>query len=161
MALTDEDKVWFTAQLAAALGSERENTAAMFAHEREYIDTKFAAEREYIDSRFAQEREHTDAMFAQEREYTAAMFAREREHTDAMFAQERESVAKLLAEVMRREREITNAALEHLETRLLTAFHQWASPMEMRARSHAAALRALDVELESVSERVKKLEDPK
>lgn len=34
--------------------------------------------------------------------------------------------------------------LERVETRLLTEFHKWASPVELRARSHAAALRAMD-----------------
>jgi hypothetical protein len=47
-----------------------------------------------------------------------------------------------------------------VETALLTEFHKWASPMEMRARSHAAALRALDLEVEAVAERVTKLERP-
>ena len=51
--------------------------------------------------------------------------------------------------------------LEALETRLLTEFHKWASPTEMRLRSHSATLRALDLELESVSDRVKILEERK
>ena len=50
--------------------------------------------------------------------------------------------------------------LERLETKLLTAFHNWASPMEARARSHAAMLRALDLEVEQFDERLKKLEPP-
>lgn len=48
--------------------------------------------------------------------------------------------------------------LERVETTLLTEFHKWASPVEMRQRSHTAALRAIDVEVESLQERVKKLE---
>jgi hypothetical protein len=48
--------------------------------------------------------------------------------------------------------------LESVETRLLTEFHKWASPVELRVRSHAA-LRAMDVEMESLAERVKKLEE--
>lgn len=48
--------------------------------------------------------------------------------------------------------------LEKLETTLLTEFHKWASPLEMRQKSHAAAIRALDIEVESVSDRVNKLE---
>jgi hypothetical protein len=39
-----------------------------------------------------------------------------------------------------------NARIEHVETNLLTEFHKWASPVEMRVRSHSAALRALDLE---------------
>ena len=48
--------------------------------------------------------------------------------------------------------------LERVETALLTEFHKWASPVEMRVRSHSAALRAIDIELEAVDDRVKKLE---
>jgi len=50
--------------------------------------------------------------------------------------------------------------LERVETSLLTEFHKWASPMETRQRSHSAALRALDVEMEAIADRVKKLEKP-
>ena len=49
--------------------------------------------------------------------------------------------------------------LERVETRLLTAFHSWASPNERRQRSHAVTLRALDETVESLEDRVKKLEE--
>jgi hypothetical protein len=45
--------------------------------------------------------------------------------------------------------------LEKVETTLLTEFHKWGSPVELRQRSHAAALRALDAEIESLSDRVR------
>jgi hypothetical protein len=48
--------------------------------------------------------------------------------------------------------------LERLETRLLTEFQKWASPSEARARTHAAAIRALDLEMEGLDDRVKKLD---
>jgi hypothetical protein len=48
--------------------------------------------------------------------------------------------------------------VERIETSLLTEFHKWASPVEARQRSHTAALRAFDLEMESLSDRVKKLE---
>jgi hypothetical protein len=48
--------------------------------------------------------------------------------------------------------------LEKVETTLLTESHKWASPVELRQRSHAAALRALDAEVESLSDRLKNLE---
>jgi hypothetical protein len=51
------------------------------------------------------------------------------------------------------------AQLERVETALLTEFHKWASPVEMRVRSHSAALRAIDLEVEAVSDRVTKLEN--
>ncbi len=41
-----------------------------------------------------------------------------------------------------------SARIEKTETALLTEFHKWASPVEMRQRTHAAALRAIDAEME-------------
>jgi hypothetical protein len=51
-----------------------------------------------------------------------------------------------------------NGKIEKIETTLLTEFHKWASPAEMRLRSHSATLRALDIEMESLADRVGKLE---
>ena len=51
--------------------------------------------------------------------------------------------------------------LERVETNLLTEFHKWAAPVELRQRSHSAAIRAVDVEMESLVDRIKKLEDEK
>ena len=48
--------------------------------------------------------------------------------------------------------------IERVETALLTEFHKWASPLEMRMRSHSAAMRAFDAELEAIDDRVKRLE---
>jgi hypothetical protein len=50
--------------------------------------------------------------------------------------------------------------IERLETSLLTEFHKWASPMDARMRTHNAAIRALDLEMESLNDRVKNLEQP-
>jgi hypothetical protein len=44
--------------------------------------------------------------------------------------------------------------LEKAETTLPTEFHKCASPVELRQKSHAAALRALDAEVESISDRL-------
>ncbi len=54
-----------------------------------------------------------------------------------------------------------DAKIEHVETALLTEFHKWASPAEMRARTHAAAIRTIDLEMEVLTERVEKLEGKK
>jgi hypothetical protein len=51
--------------------------------------------------------------------------------------------------------------IERTETTLLTEFHKWASPVELRQRSHSAAMRAFDAELEAVSDRVTNLEGRK
>jgi hypothetical protein len=52
----------------------------------------------------------------------------------------------------------TKQDLERVETTLLTEFHKWASPAEARAKSHTATLRAIDLEVEALTERVQKLE---
>lgn len=48
--------------------------------------------------------------------------------------------------------------LHNVETRLLTEFQRWASPVDARLKSHTATLRALDVEMEAVADRLAKLE---
>jgi hypothetical protein len=50
------------------------------------------------------------------------------------------------------------AEIEKVETKLLTAFHEWASPVDARLRAHTATLRALDLEQEAQDARLKKLE---
>ena len=65
-----------------------------------------------------------------------------------------EQIATIAAAAERR----LNARIEQVETSLLPAFHKWASPVEMRVRSHAAAIRALDAEQEFQADRLSKLE---
>lgn len=50
--------------------------------------------------------------------------------------------------------EVLDERLERAETKLLTAFHQWASPIEARLRTHAATLRAMDPEMEALDDRM-------
>ncbi len=61
-------------------------------------------------------------------------------------------------ERLEEERQWVVERIEKLETTLLTEFHKWASPIDLRQRTHAAALRALDAEVESLSDRPKNLE---
>ena len=42
------------------------------------------------------------------------------------------------------------ARIEKVETALLTEFHNWASPVITRLRSHSDALRTLDLEVEAL-----------
>jgi hypothetical protein len=58
----------------------------------------------------------------------------------------------------RRTSQAIAAAIEAMETKLLTAFHSWASPVEQKLRTHREALRALDLQIEEIAGRVKKLE---
>ena len=47
---------------------------------------------------------------------------------------------------------------ERVETKLLTEFHKWSSPTEARNRTISAALHAIDMEMEALTDRVKTLE---
>lgn len=48
--------------------------------------------------------------------------------------------------------------LHAMETKLLTEFPKWAAPNEARQRTHTAAIRAIDLEMEALTDRVTKLE---
>ena len=66
-----------------------------------------------------------------------------------------------MEERMNARMEELDARIERVETNLLTEFHKWASPTDMRIRSHSATLRALDLEMEALADRVKKIENGK
>jgi len=69
-----------------------------------------------------------------------------------------EQLQQHLHQHLQAERLWVREQLEKVETTLLTEFHKWASPQEMRQRTHAAAIRALDAEVELLADRVTKLE---
>jgi hypothetical protein len=56
------------------------------------------------------------------------------------------------------DKERISVRFNKVETTLLNQFHKCVSPVELRQRSHAAALRPLDGEVESLSDRLKNLE---
>jgi hypothetical protein len=72
------------------------------------------------------------------------------ERIEALRSELIECIEALRAELIERN--------EKTETTLLTEFHKCASPVELRQRSHAAAMRAFDAELQAVSDRVTKIE---
>jgi X-X-X-Leu-X-X-Gly heptad repeat protein len=53
----------------------------------------------------------------------------------------------------------TVEAVRDVETALLTEFHKWSSPVEMRIRTHASAMRPLDLQIEAIADRVTRLEE--
>ena len=63
-----------------------------------------------------------------------------------------------LIEMEERLKAYVNERCEEVETKLLTGFHAWASPMEARHRTISAALRAIDLEMEANAALAKKLE---
>ena len=64
-------------------------------------------------------------------------------------------IANQIATQIAESEERLSARIEKTETTLLTEFHKWASPVEMRQRTHAAALLAIDAEMGALSDRVK------
>ncbi len=56
-----------------------------------------------------------------------------------------------IAEEFREDRNRITEEIRTVETSLLTEFHKWASPSEARQRTHAAALRAIYLEMEALS----------
>jgi hypothetical protein len=63
-----------------------------------------------------------------------------------------------LIEMEERLKGYVNERGEQVETKLLTEFHKWVSPAEARNRTISAAPRAIDLEMEAIDDRVKKLE---
>jgi len=63
-----------------------------------------------------------------------------------------------ISEQLENDRRWMSEQLENLETKLLTEFHKWASPIDARLRTHTAAIRAVDLEMEALQERISKLE---
>jgi uncharacterized phage protein gp47/JayE len=92
----------------------------------------------------------------------AALIAAAEQRTVQAIATAEERTVQAIAVAVQAEikasEERTNARIEHVETALLTEFQKWASPNEARLRTHTATLRAIDLEMEYLSDRLKKLE---
>ena len=52
----------------------------------------------------------------------------------------------------------SNQRAEHIETKLLTEFHKWASPLESRLNTHRHWFYEVDAEVELLKHRLQKLE---
>ena len=89
------------------------------------------------------------------------MDAELKQHLIGMEERLKSSVIELKGSVIEMEQRLkgyVNERCEQVETKLLTEFHKWASPAEARHRTISAALRAIDLEMEAIDDRVKKLE---
>jgi hypothetical protein len=105
---------------------------SLTSEDRQWISQQLGEQRQWISQQLGEQRQWISQQFEEERQWTNRQIERVE--------------SRLLAE------------LERVETRLLTEFHKWASPSEARARTHAAAIRALDLEMEQLSDRMDKLE---
>lgn len=64
--------------------------------------------------------------------------------------EDKQWISEQIAASEQRVTERLTERLERVETNLLTEFHKWASPVEMRQRTHSAAIRAIDAEMEAL-----------
>jgi len=76
---------------------------------------------------------------------------------DDHFAQMRGEVAQIRSKIAEAEERL-DAKIEAAETRLLTAFRNWAQTCEVRARGTSLAVREFEERLGMIEERVAKLE---
>jgi hypothetical protein len=76
----------------------------------------------------------------------------------SLTTEDKDWITEQLRVYLLEDRSRTTEEIRRVETSLLTEFHKWASPSEARQRTHAAALRAIDLEMEALSERVTKIE---
>jgi DNA anti-recombination protein RmuC len=93
-----------------------------------HVDERFEAISRHVDERFEAISRHVDERF---------------EHVDERF----ESISRHFEE-----------RLENTETKLLTAFHNWAQTYEVRARGTVTIVREFEERLGFVEERLNKLE---
>jgi hypothetical protein len=100
------------------------------------------------------------ALTEEDKNWIATLVRGSADATAALIRESERRTADATAALIRESERRTAGAIEATETKLLTAFHQWASPMEARMRTHTAAIRALDLEFEALSDRVDKLEPP-
>ena len=79
-------------------------------------------------------------------------------HIAGRIAESEERTSARIAEAIAEAEERMSARIEKTETTLLTAFHKWASPVDMRRRTRTAVQRVTEAEMEALTDRVKKLE---
>src|SRR3984885_8347029 len=97
-------------------------------------------DRNWITAELAKGRADSERLFATE-------LAKGRADSERLFATELAKGRTDFERLFSAELAKVRIDIEHVETSLLTEFHKWASPMEMRVRSHSAALRAMDIEV--------------
>ncbi len=80
-----------------------------------------------------------------------------KQHLQAMEQRLKTQIAELKTQIAEL-RIYVDDRCEHVETTLLTEFHKWASPVEMRLRSHSSVLPTLDMDFEALADRIKRIE---
>lgn len=78
-----------------------------------------------------------------------------------MTDEDKQWFSEQLKQEIRASEDRTAEKIRDTETTLLTEFHKWARPAEMRSQGQNAKLRAFEVDLEYLAERVTKLEGGK
>jgi len=86
-----------------------------------------------------------------------SLFAGMERHLDKRFDIAKDEMGETLAELEIR----IEAKLDKVETTLLTEFHKWASPVDAKLRTHRSWFTEVDAELQSLKDRIAKLEGEK
>ena len=87
-------------------------------------------------------------------EQLQSLFAGMERHLD----KRADEIEKRVEASEQRLRDEIKEANHNLETKLITEFWKWASPVEARARGSRDTLHALELEVDSLKERMRKLE---
>jgi uncharacterized protein YukE len=162
MQLTDEDFARIAAGTAALIAESEARTATRIAESEPRIQGLLGKSEARTQALIAESEARIQGLLGKSEARTQALIAESEARTQALIA---ESEARILNRtegkldaVESRINDRIAEAIETSATKLLTAFHDWASPMEQRMRTHREAIRALDLQIDEIAGRVKKLE---
>jgi hypothetical protein len=182
MPLTEEDKSWLKAEvtdaikasedrltvvIAESIASSGQRTAQAIAASEQRTAHAIAASEQRTAGAIAATEDRlkhliSEAIAASEQRTAQAIadaIATSEQRTAGAIAATEDRLKHLISEAIAASEQRTAEAIERTETKLLTAFHQWASPVDARVRSLGLALRALDQEGESDLDRDRKIAD--
>jgi len=90
--------------------------------------------------------------------YTVPPLGAGKEYTKSVVADLKQYLIEMEGRTVASPKAYVNERCELLETRLLTEFHKWASPVETRLRTHRAWFYEVDSEVDLLKHRIRKLE---
>jgi len=100
----------------------------------------------------------TEHRFSEQLQVTEHRFSEQLQATERRFSERLQVTEHWFSEQLQANELKFSDRLEGMETKLLTAFHDWARTYEVRARGTGTAVRELDERLGIVEERIAKLE---
>lgn len=161
MSLTIEDRDWLSSTIATGMDRVEANFGAAMGRMKTEMEATTGTAMDRMEATFIAA---MGRMQTQIEATTGAAMGRMQTQMEATTGAAMDRMEAIFTAALNHTRiEIErrfDEKLEAVETRLLTEFHKWASPTELRLHSHATAMRALDLEIEDVKDRLRKLERP-